>query len=154
MKGKKHSLVTLTKMSAKHKGRKQTPEWIAKRAATLGDGRLKAGWTPERRYAQAARFARQPRRSSALERTVAAVLDLLGEPYEAQKRIGRYAVDFYLPDRDLIVECDGEYWHRDKTRDDLRDANLRESGYHHIVHIPGKAIVKDARAALEAAWRQ
>lgn len=150
--GKKMPSWFAKQMSARLKGKKQTPEWIAKRAEALGDGRLKAGWTSERRYAQAVRCARQPRRSSALECAVAEVLDLLGEPYEAQKRIGRYAVDFYLSDRKLIVECDGEFWHKDKIRDDLRDANLREAGYHHIVHIPGKAIQKDAREALEASW--
>lgn len=120
--------------------------------AVLRDGRLKAGWTEKRRQEQAIRCNHQSRRSSSLERAVANVLDILEVQYEAQKRIGRYSVDFYLPERNLVIECDGEYWHQDKTRDDLRDANLRESGYQ-VVHVPGKAILKDALAALEAAWR-
>ena len=161
LRGKPRGIDTREKIASSLRGRSHSAERRAnqsasRRAVLRGDrgvgvqersfaGSIKGAWNARRVQSGAT--------STFIERAVVAVLDLLGERYEAQKRIGRYAVDFYLPDRHLVVECDGEYWHRDKARDELRDANLREAGYHQIVHIPGKAIVKDARAALEAAWR-
>ena len=48
---------------------------------------------------------------SSLEVAIRDELDQRGIRYEHQKRVGPFYVDFYLPDQDLIIECDGEYWH-------------------------------------------
>jgi very-short-patch-repair endonuclease len=159
------TIETRAKISAALTGKKRAPrslEWCAK----IGAGKLGKKIKPRtaehcaklsvahkasaRAQAQRAKIRRQASPTS-IERSVRDVLNTLGESYIFQYPIGRYTVDFYLPDRNLIIECDGEYWHRDKSRDDLRDANLRDFGYY-IVHIPGKAIKTDTRAALEAAW--
>lgn len=34
---------------------------------------------------------------------------------------GYYRYDFYLPDYNLIIEYDGKKWHKDKTRDDIKN---------------------------------
>lgn len=68
---------------------------------------------------------RMPRISS-LETLVAAELDRLNEAYQQQVRLGRFLCDFYLPERQLYIECDGTYWHgpdfpgvqaRDRSKD-------------------------------------
>jgi very-short-patch-repair endonuclease len=67
---------------------------------------------------------------SSLERTVAVLLETLGIVYEAQKRIGRYYADFYVPSKQLVIECDGEYWHSQQVAHDAkRDAFMRSQGY-------------------------
>lgn len=46
------------------------------------------------------------------------------------KRIGKFCVDFLI--KDIIVECDGEYWHNrpgDKAKDFIRDNYLINKGY-------------------------
>jgi len=37
--------------------------------------------------------------------------------------------DFCFPDKKLIIECDGSYWHQDKQKDDERDLSFKERGY-------------------------
>jgi very-short-patch-repair endonuclease len=39
------------------------------------------------------------------------ILDNLCLSFTTQKRVGKYICDFYLPDYNLIVEIDGNYWH-------------------------------------------
>jgi len=44
----------------------------------------------------------------------------------------RFQCDFYVPILDLIVECDGEYWHNleeNKKRDKLKDAYAKKCGF-------------------------
>ncbi|MEK7767429.1 MAG: DUF559 domain-containing protein, partial [bacterium] len=66
-----------------------------------------------------------------------------------------YVADFYVPSYNQVIEVDGEYWHGKpevKARDTRRDVELIALGYN-VVRIPGNAIKKDARVALETAWR-
>ncbi len=103
---------------------------------------------------QRARAQRTKGRTN-IERAVAEVLDALGVEYEQQRRIGRYCVDFYVRSHNQIIEVDGEYWHslpKQIEHDQKRDAELVALGYN-VVRVPGAAIKRDARAALEAAWR-
>jgi very-short-patch-repair endonuclease len=77
---------------------------------------------------------------SGLERTVWTVLDHLGVSYESQVRIGRMTVDLLIPDRNLVIEVDGCYWHGctkcgtpspngQADADKRRDYILRKKGY-------------------------
>ena len=34
---------------------------------------------------------------------------------------GYYRFDFYFPDRNLIIEYDGKEWHKDSTRDEIKN---------------------------------
>lgn len=71
---------------------------------------------------------------SSIEVIVAALLDSLEVEYEQEKRIGRYIADFYVPSKNLVIECDGEYWHGErrpgaKERDARKDTYLISQGY-------------------------
>ncbi len=57
------------------------------------------------------------------EAIVEAILQRHRESYVWEKRLGRHWVDFYLPDRKLVIECDEPYWH-DKEKDAARDTRL------------------------------
>jgi len=47
--------------------------------------------------------------------------------------------DFVLPDHDLIIECDGEYWHQDEQREKERDRVFMKKGYE-VLHLRGVEI--------------
>lgn len=70
---------------------------------------------------------------SSLERTVMAWLDELGERYVHDRPfLGRYLLypDFQLAQHKLIVEVDGQHWHRNSAeRDAEKDALYRRNGY-------------------------
>ena len=53
-----------------------------------------------------------------------------GIQFYRQKPIGKYIVDFYAPDVNLVVEVDGghHYSTEGKENDDLRDTFLRSAG--------------------------
>lgn len=89
---------------------------------------------------------------TSIERAVCAALDDLGIQYETQKPIAWYYADIFVPAKNLIIECDGTYWH-DYTRfpwrkrhDERRDRYLRGMGYR-VVRLPEVDIRKDARQA-------
>ncbi len=50
-------------------------------------------------------------RPSSIEIAIAKVLDIINEPYEQNKYMFKFYADFYLPNRNLVIECNGEYWH-------------------------------------------
>lgn len=79
-----------------------------------------------------------------IELMVASLLQVLEVDYVPQRRIGRYSVDFYIPDKNLIVECDGDYWHSlpgMPEKDARKDAFLTGKGYK-IVRLLGSQIYK------------
>lgn len=44
-------------------------------------------------------------------------------------RVGRYSIDVFIPSANLAIECDGAYWHRDKSEHDKkRDEYLYSKG--------------------------
>jgi very-short-patch-repair endonuclease len=51
--------------------------------------------------------------------------------FSEQYPIGRYVADFALLEHNIIIECDGEYWHN-KEKDSKRDADLKILGYETI----------------------
>jgi very-short-patch-repair endonuclease len=53
----------------------------------------------------------------------------LGVSFRRQVTIGRYIVDFLAPEIRLVVEVDGAYHGRRKSRDAKRDAWLGWQGY-------------------------
>ena len=61
-------------------------------------------------------------------------LDAVEFDYHPQRRIGRCVVDAYLIYENIVVEADGEYWHRfkDETK---RDAYLLSQGIDAVVHL-------------------
>lgn len=66
---------------------------------------------PRRNHAE--RLVGQARFGNSLETAVQAMLDGLGIVYQTSKRIEHRAYDFYLPDLNTLIECDGTFWHAD-----------------------------------------
>lgn len=78
------------------------------------------------------------------ETMVAIELARLGYAFIPQKKIRRYRVDFFIPDRKMIVEVDGETFHTDSKKREVRDDNIRDTvGWDwKIIHIPAERISK------------
>jgi len=66
---------------------------------------------------------------SSLEKITRHILDSIGLKYEQESKIGRYSVDFFIPIVNLVIECDGAYWHRNKKRDARKNHYLKSRGY-------------------------
>jgi endogenous inhibitor of DNA gyrase (YacG/DUF329 family) len=68
---------------------------------------------------------------SSIELAVKDELEKCGEVYYHQYRIDKFLVDFYLPQRNLVIECDGNYWHslEKNAKNDLKkNAYMATSG--------------------------
>ncbi len=69
---------------------------------------------------------------TSIELIMQAIFDKFDIKYETQKPIGKYLVDIYLPAYNLVVECDGDYWHNRegaKEKDNFRDDFMIKKGY-------------------------
>ena len=87
-------------------------------------------------------------KSSSLEELVARALTLRGYSFERHTQFGPYFVDFCFPERKLIVEVDGDYWHslpKQVSKAIRRDAYLRACGFG-VYHLTEHAIKHDALA--------
>ena len=64
---------------------------------------------------------------TSIELKVASQLEKYKIRYIPQKQLkkGRFIVDFYLPEYQLVVECNGDYWHSRPERKE-RDRELEE----------------------------
>ena len=59
-------------------------------------------------------------------------LDKKGFRYEQYRKIGPFFVDFYLPDQNIIIECDGIHWHTKPEvikRDIRKNQQLQNDGF-------------------------
>lgn len=92
-------------------------------------------------------------RPTSIEIAVQAVLDELKIEYIAQHPIGRYNADFFIQQLNLVLECDGTYWHsseKDQAHDRKRDAWMMTRGYK-IARLAEADINANARAITLAA---
>ncbi len=61
----------------------------------------------------------------------AELLSCLGLPYQSEVPLSRYSVDFFLPDYNLAIEVNGEYWHtrpEQMERDQRKQEALEQAG--------------------------
>lgn len=65
---------------------------------------------------------------TSIEKKVRLFLKTFNIPYEQEYKIARYSIDFYIPLLNLAIECDGKYWHKDKTRDKAKNQYLKRHG--------------------------
>ena len=72
-----------------------------------------------------------------LEYALQLLLEDAGFEYEVQRRFGRYVVDAYVSNRNLVFEADGSFWyhHKDKVREAKRDAYLIDKGVSAVIHL-------------------
>jgi len=78
---------------------------------------------------------------TSIEKLIADALTLINIDFRHNIKIGRYFPDFVVFEN-VIIECDGEYWHKDKESDYKRDSYLMDKGYY-IFRLAGKRIIKD-----------
>jgi very-short-patch-repair endonuclease len=79
---------------------------------------------------------------SSLEMRVATAFDKIGMLYLHNSRVGRYWPDFVIFGR-VVIECDGDYWHKDAKKEQRRDNYLMDRGYF-VFHLREKDIIADA----------
>lgn len=68
-----------------------------------------------------------------------------------QASIGPWSIDFYLPEHEIIIEADGEFWHntiKAKMKDRRKDAWLKSKGYR-VFHFTGKEIIENPNFCVE-----
>lgn len=67
-----------------------------------------------------------------------------------QQKVGKYHVDFALPNEKLIIEVDGSIYHTNKRKELEREASVNYAiGLDwHFVHLPAESISKDVRKVV------
>jgi very-short-patch-repair endonuclease len=95
----------------------------------------------------AASCRRQSGRRSTLERAAERALRAEGVDFQPSACIGPWLVDFLIPDRRLVIECDGKYWHG-RPEVSARDRRKNEWMRTHRFHL--LRLTSD-RATLERA---
>ena len=63
------------------------------------------------------------RDTSAVERRAVECLESMGLTVEPKRKFGRHQVDAYLPELNIVVEIDGDYWHGSLRLFDESDAH-------------------------------
>jgi very-short-patch-repair endonuclease len=71
-------------------------------------------------------------RRTSIEKAMANELDSRGIKYIEQYNLGnKFALDFFLPEYNIVIECDGDYWHRRPEaikRDKAKNAYIKACG--------------------------
>jgi len=84
-----------------------------------------------------------------IERTMGSALSDVGIGYATyQYPIGSLWLDYAFPGQKLGVECDGEFWHKDKEKEAERQTRLKEAGWD-VLHFTGSQIKADAHGCAE-----
>jgi very-short-patch-repair endonuclease len=87
-----------------------------------------------------------PKKNTNIERMLEAELLKIGVPFESQKAIGNIAVVDFLVSKKLVVQADGDYWHKMPhmaEKDKRQDAQLKDYGFS-VLRFWGSDIKKDA----------
>jgi len=77
-------------------------------------------------------YKKMPNAETGIEKTAEKALLNLEVPFEKQKSIGHYVIDFYIEKYNLCIECDGDYWHTKpgaKEKDERKNRFLEQNGY-------------------------
>lgn len=69
---------------------------------------------------------------SSIEALMRRALEKAKINFKQEVQFGKFYVDFLLPERKVVIECDGDYWHgsqKIKARDERKDEFLKARGY-------------------------
>jgi very-short-patch-repair endonuclease len=93
---------------------------------------------------------------SSIELMVKDVLEKYEEVYHHQYRIDRFLVDFYLPHRNLVIECDGDYWHslEKNAKNDLKKNAYMEKAGIALARLKESEIRADCEALILLTLKQ
>jgi len=89
---------------------------------------------------------------SKLEKAMERILDSLGQSYIKQHKIGCYWVDFAIPELNIVIECDGDYWHQDKEREAYREGLITLMGWD-VFRFKERELMKDSLGCVEKVAR-
>jgi len=97
-----------------------------------------------------------------LEEKMGWALNKLGIKFESQypikygvdilNRPRYYFPDFAIPEGNLLIECDGSYWHKNKKRENLRESRLKELGWN-IIRFSDNDIETDLMGCAQKVCR-
>jgi very-short-patch-repair endonuclease len=82
---------------------------------------------------------------TSIELKLAELLSKIGIDYVEQFKVGKYIVDFYIPEKNILIEADGNYWHDKKEKigkRQIRDLFLIKQGYN-LYHLGQDTILSD-----------
>ena len=118
LKGRKMSVEYCKNISERQKGRKLTEEWKENISNSL-KGKKKS----KKHIKNLSKYYKE--NPTSIEVKVAEQLEKYKIKYIYQKPLykGHFFVDFYLPEYQLVIECNGDYWHSLKNRKE-RDKEL------------------------------
>ena len=80
-----------------------------------------------------------------IEIAIEAVLQSMGITFEPQAQLEKWSCDFFVPGANLVIECDGDYWHslpRMQRKDAIKDQWLQDHGYQ-VLHLSERDINQD-----------
>jgi len=136
--GRKHSEETKKKISMFYKKKfsdpTKNPNWKGGKSKCLKCGKQLVAYGVKlcRMHALHEVFSNKQRITS-IEKKVYEELKIRGLLFEKQKVInGKFLVDAYIPKLNLVIECDGDYWHsldRVKKKDKAENAYLTKCGF-------------------------
>lgn len=96
------------------------------------------------------------RGDTSIEKKLAEYLHSSGISFKKQYLIIHFVVDFYIPDRNLVIEADGDYWHsldKNKKKDKAKSAYLLKCGYNLLrlteTEINNNNFIKKTEEALK-----
>jgi len=123
---------------------RQTPESCAKSSHSA-----RQLWkNPAYRAKQLQQRSLMPRAYTSIERKTANVLRILGVKFRPQPLLGlNFIPDFYLPEYNRVVECDGTYWHGNieaRRKDWRRSRIMRVNGFK-VSRLSEKFIMMEGR---------
>lgn len=82
-----------------------------------------------------------------IEKILRLALEAKNIPHEKQYKIGKNFVDFAILSSRLVIEADGEYWHRNKDKDAQREKIIKSQGWR-ILRFSGTQIKKNIESCL------
>lgn len=94
---------------------------------------------PERRINSRMAKLRKKYKMTWIESRMDDLLNKIGIEHIYQYPILRYNVDFAIPALRIVIECDGEYWHKNKRKDLLRQRRITKEGWF-VLRYSGKKI--------------
>jgi very-short-patch-repair endonuclease len=86
---------------------------------------------------------------TAPEKSFALMLEELGIEYETQKIVGGKIYDFYVPEKNMLIEVDGDFWHaKDKSLNEMTMVQKKTF----FNDLRKNAIAKNNGYELERVW--
>lgn len=85
------------------------------------------------------------------ERVLYHTLETMGIRYDPQFWVGRYRADAYLPDYNIVIEVDGEYWHsssKQRAKDARKDKFYKSKGFV-VARVPSKVFLSNPTAWVQ-----